>query len=64
MLLQVLAMAAAVGCLVIVQLPALPFQYTQAQYVTGVAIVFVALQAHEGVVMSITSKIIPPELSR
>lgn len=63
-LLQVLAVLAGVGCLIMVDFPILPFAYSEAQYVTGVSLVFVALQAHEGVIMSITSKIIPVKLAR
>lgn len=63
-LLQVLAVLAGLGCLIMVEFPFMPFAFTEAQYVVGVSVVFVALQAHEGVIMSITSKIIPVELAR
>lgn len=55
---------AGIGCLVIVDFKSSPFEYTEAQYVGGVGLVFVAMQAHEGVIMSVTSKIIPVELAR
>eukprot|EP00903_Cladosiphon_okamuranus_P007004 g6815.t1 len=63
-LLQALAVLAGIGCLVIVDFNVSPFEYTEAQYIVGVSLIFVAMQAHEGVVMSITSKIIPVELAR
>lgn len=63
-LLQVLAAVAALGCLVAVDFSWMPFGYTEWQYIAGVGIAFVAMQAHEGVVMSITTKVIPPELAR
>lgn len=63
MLLQILAVLGGIGCLVIVQYPMLPFEYTETQYIAGVSLSFVALQAHEGVIMSITSKIIPARLA-
>lgn len=63
-LLQWLAVLAGIGCLVIVDFRKSPFEYTEAQYVVGVGLVFVAMQAHEGVIMSVTSKIIPVELAR
>lgn len=64
MLLQALAVLACVGCLIMVDFSFLPFAYSETQYITGVSLVFVALQAHEGVIMSITSKIIPVKLAR
>lgn len=63
-LLQVLAVLACFGCVILVDFTFLPFDYTEAQYITGVTLVFVALQAHEGVIMSVTSKVIPRELAR
>lgn len=64
MLLQALAVLAGIGCLVIVDFRKSPFEYTETQYVAGVSLIFVAMQAHEGVIMSVTSKIIPLELAR
>lgn len=64
MLLQALAALAGIGSLVIVDFKLWPFEYTEAQYIAGVSLVFVAMQAHEGVVMSVTSKIIPVQLAR
>ncbi|CAN0408322.1 unnamed protein product [Ascophyllum nodosum] len=63
-LLQALAAFAALGCLVAVDFSWMPFDYTEWQYMAGVGIAFVAMQAHEGVVMSITTKVIPEELAR
>ncbi|CAB1098638.1 unnamed protein product [Ectocarpus sp. CCAP 1310/34] len=63
-MLQVLAVFAGIGCLVMVDFAASPFRYTEGQYVAGVSLAFVAMQAHEGVIMSITSKIIPVELAK
>ncbi|CAN0535476.1 unnamed protein product [Laminaria digitata] len=63
-LLQLLAVLAGVGCIVMVDFSWLPFEYTETQYICGVSLVFVAMQAHEGVIMSVTSKIIPVELAR
>ncbi|CAN0151835.1 unnamed protein product, partial [Ectocarpus sp. 4 AP-2014] len=63
-MLQVLAVFAGIGCLVIVDFSMSPFRYTEGQYVAGVSLAFVAMQAHEGVIMSITSKIIPVELAK
>ena len=42
----------------------MPFEYTHWQYMVGVGVAFLAMQAHEGVVMSITTKVIPAELAR
>ena len=42
----------------------MPFEYTHWQYMVGVGVVFLAMQAHEGVMMSITTKVIPAELAR
>lgn len=64
LMLQFLAILAGLGCIIMVDFKALPFEYTEAQYVAGVSLVFVAMQAHEGVIMSITSKIIPIKLAR
>ncbi|CAN0013753.1 unnamed protein product, partial [Choristocarpus tenellus] len=61
---EVLSVLAVVGCLGIVDIGILPFRYTEVQYILGVSLIFVALQAHEGVIMSITSKVIPPTLAR
>lgn len=65
-LMQVLAGIAIIACLVLVKLSNiwLGFPYTEAQYVTGVGLLFVALQAQEGVVMALTSKIIPARLAK
>ncbi|CAN0559225.1 unnamed protein product [Ectocarpus sp. 12 AP-2014] len=63
-MLQLLAVFAGIGCLVIVDFAMSPFRYTEGQYVAGVSLAFVAMQAHEGVIMSITSKIIPVELAK
>lgn len=57
-------MLAGIGCLVIVDFKASPFEYTETQYIAGISLTFVAMQAHEGVIMSVTSKIIPLELAR
>lgn len=64
-MLQALGVLAGIGCLVMVDFQKLlPFEFTEGQYVAGVSVVFVAMQAHEGVIMSVTSKIIPAELAR
>lgn len=63
-LLQILAVFAGLGCLLTIDFSWAPYEFTQWQYMVGVGLTFVAMQAHEGVVMSITSKIIPAELAR
>ncbi|CAM9520385.1 unnamed protein product [Discosporangium mesarthrocarpum] len=63
-LMQALAVLALLGCLMTINLDVFPFAYTDTQYIIGVSLVFVTLQAHEGVIMSVTSKIIPVELAR
>lgn len=63
-LLQFLAVLAGIGCLVIVDFSKSPFEYSETQYIAGVSLIFVAMQAHEGVIMSVTSKIIPVELAK
>ena len=63
-LLQVLAAVTALGCLVAMEFSWMPFEYTHWQYMAGVGVAFLAMQAHEGVVMSITTKVIPAELAR
>lgn len=63
-LLQVLAVFAGLGCLLTIDFSWAPYEFTQWQYIVGVGLTFVAMQAHEGVVMSITSKIIPAKLAR
>ncbi|CAN0408862.1 unnamed protein product [Ascophyllum nodosum] len=62
-LLQVLFVFAGVGCVVAMNFPGLPFEYTDWQYMAGVGLTFLAMQAQEGVVMSITSKVIPDRLA-
>ncbi|CAM9557712.1 unnamed protein product [Phaeothamnion confervicola] len=62
-LMQMLSVVTCVGCLVILEYSRW-WPYTEGQYIAGVFLIFVALQAHEGVIMSITSKIIPPELAK
>lgn len=59
-----LAVLAGIGCIIMVDFAWSPFEYTETQYIVGVSLVFVAMQAHEGVIMSVTSKIIPVELAR
>ncbi|CAM9396377.1 unnamed protein product [Chrysoparadoxa australica] len=58
-----LGLCGALGCLIIINYSG-DTGYTQLQYVAGTAVIFVGLQAHEGVVMSMTSKLIPAHLAR
>eukprot|EP00611_Tribonema_gayanum_P025678 TRINITY_DN5919_c0_g1_i2.p1 TRINITY_DN5919_c0_g1~~TRINITY_DN5919_c0_g1_i2.p1 ORF type:complete len:863 (-),score=287.56 TRINITY_DN5919_c0_g1_i2:526-3114(-) len=65
-LMQWLNAFTALGCTIVMTAPndLLGEPYTLTQYVLGIGVAFVALQAHEGVVMGITSKIIPAHLAR
>jgi len=65
-LLQCLSGLVCVSCLAVITEVNDIFDLTFSlyQYVIGIVILFVALQAHEGVLMSITGKIIPSHLAK
>lgn len=64
LLLQILSSLAGLGYVLIVTSATIPLELKEMKYTLEVWLICVALQAHEGVSMSITSKITPIHLAR